>query len=192
VSLLRKVFTPEYEVKQKELWLYPSGSCISINPHEKDHGYGPYINGVVQNKETGSRGTFLVELSDYSIDETLLLINQNLNFELRHNGPKLKQLALQPKEVIDIIEEYRAKAKDVDLTSEEVGKADFIKENSLRNSFFDKTSAESEIQDLQEICQKETMLILENLISSHAQKCSDLGLPMFMSVCIPPSKKYKK
>ena len=61
MSLLRKVFTPEYEVKQKELWLYPSGSCISINPHEKDHGYGPYINGVVQNKETGSRGTFLVE-----------------------------------------------------------------------------------------------------------------------------------
>ena len=80
-----------------------------------------------------------------------------------------------------------------DLTiSEEVEKADFIKENSSKNSFFDETSAESEIQDLQEICQKETMLILDNLISSHAQKCSDLGLPMFMSVCIPPSKKYKK
>ena len=47
-------------------------------------------------------------------------------------------------------------------------------------------------QDLEETFQKETMLIFENLISSHAQKCSDLGLPMFMSVCIPPSKKYKK
>ena len=97
MSLLRKEAPPQFEVKQKELWLYPSGTCISIDSYEKDHGYGPYINGVVQNKETGSRGTFLIELSDYSIDETLLLINQNLNFELRHNGPKLKQLALQPK-----------------------------------------------------------------------------------------------
>ena len=192
MSVLRKVVTPEFEVKQKELWLYPTGTCVSIDPNEKDHGYGPYINGVVQNKETGSKGTFLVELSDYSIEETLLLINQNLNFELRHNGPKLKPLALQPKEVIKTIEGSRAISKVAELTSEEVEKADFIKENSSKNSFFDETSAESEIQDLQEICQKETMLILDNLISSHAQKCSDLGLPMFMSVCIPPSKKYKK
>ena len=189
MSLLRKEAPPQFEVKQKELWLYPSGTCISIDSYEKDHGYGPYINGVVQNKETGSRGTFLIELSDYSIDETLLLINQNLNFELRHNGPKLKQLALQPKEVIDIIEEYRAKAKEAELISEEV---ELIEENSSINSSFNETSAESEIQDFGEGYQKETIGILENLISSHAQKCSDLGLPMFMSVCIPPSKKYKK
>ena len=181
--------TPACELKQRELWLYPSGSCISIDPHEKDHGYGPYINGVVQNKETGSRGTFLVELSEYSIDETLLLINQNLNFQLRHNGPKLKPLALQPKEVIETIEGYRAMAKEAELTSEEV---DFIEENSSINSSFIENSAESEIQDFGEGYQKETTGILENLISSHAQKCSDLGLPMFMSVCIPPLKKYKK
>ncbi len=185
MSVLRKVVTPEFEVNQKELWLYPSGTCISIDPNEKDHGYGPYINGVVQNKETGSKGTFLIELSDYSIEETLLLINQNLNFELRHNGPKLKPLALQPKEVIKTIEGSRAISKVAETTSEEV-------EFSDEKLSFNQNSAESEIQDLQEICQKETMLILENLISSHAQKCSDLGLPMFMSVCIPPSKKYKK
>ena len=189
MSILRKVVTPEFEVKQKELWLYPTGTCVSIDPNEKDHGYGPYINGVVQNKETGSKGTFLVELSEYSIDETLLLINQNLNFQLRHNGPKLKPLALQPKKVIETIEGYRAMAKETELTSEEV---DFIEENSSINSSFIENSAESEIQDFGEGYQKETTGILENLMSSHAQKCSDLGLPMFMSVCIPPLKKYKK
>ncbi len=167
------------EPNKRELWLYPSGYCISIDPHEKDHGYGPYVNGVVQNKETGSRGTFLVELSDYSIEETLLLINQNLNFEIRQNGPKLKPLALQPKKVIETIEGYRSMAKDAVLSSEE---DDLDNENS----------AESDMQDFREVYQKETASILENLISSHAQKCSDLGLPMFMSVCIPPSKKYKK
>ena len=167
------------EPNKRELWLYPSGYCISIDPHEKDHGYGPYVNGVVQNKETGSRGTFLVELSDYSIEETLLLINQNLNFEIRQNGPKLKPLALQPKKVIETIEGYRSMAKDTVLTSED---DDLINENSV----------ESEIQDFKEGYQNETIGILENLISSHAQKCSDLGLPMFMSVCIPSSKKYKK
>ena len=189
MSFLKKEVTPEFEVKQRELWLYPSGFCISIDPHEKDHGYGPFVNGVVQNKETGSRGKFLIELSDYSVEETLLLINQNLNFELRHNGPKLKPLALQPKKVIETIEGYRAKAKEAELTSEEV---DFIEENSSINSSFIENSVESEIQDFGEGYQKETTGILENLMSSHAQKCSDLGLPMFMSVCIPPLKKYKK
>ena len=179
MSVLKKEASPQFEVKQRELWLYPSGFCISIDPHEKDYGYGPYINGVVQNKETGSTGTFLVELSDYSVEEILLLINQNLNFELRHNGPKLKPLALQPKEVIETIEGYRTMAKDTVLTSED-------------DDLINKISVESEIQDFKEGYQNETIGILENLISSHAQKCSDLGLPMFMSVCIPPSKKYKK
>ena len=185
----KKQVAPVCEPNQRGLWLYPSGSCISIDPHEKDHGYGPYINGVVQNKETGSKGTFLVELSDYSIEEALLLINQNLNFELRHNGPKLKPLALQPKEVIETIEGYRTMAKEAELTSEEV---DLIEENSSINSSFNENSAESEIQDFKESYPEETIGILENLIASHAQKCSDLGLPMFMSVCIPPMKKYKK
>ena len=189
MSVLKKEASPQFEVKQRELWLYPSGFCISIDPHEKDYGYGPYINGVVQNKETGSTGTFLVELSDYSVEEILLLINQNLNFELRHNGPKLKPLALQPKEVIETIEGYRTMAKEAELTSEKV---DLIEENSSINSSFNENSAESEIKDFGEGYQKETIGILENLISSHAQKCSDLGLPMFMSICIPPSKKYKK
>ena len=80
-------------------------------------------------------------------------------------------------------------AKEAELTSEEV---DLIEENSSINSSFNENSAESEIQDFGEGYQKETTGILENLISSHAQKCSDLGLPMFMSVCIPPLKKYKK
>ena len=189
MSVLRKEVTPEFEVKQKELWLHPTGTCISIDPTEKDHGYGPYINGIVQNEETGSRGTFLVELSEYSIEETLLLINQNLNFEIRHNGPKLKPLALQPKIVIETIDGYRAMAKEDELTSEGV---DLIEENSSINSSFNENFAESEIQDFKESYQQETIEILENLIASHAQKCSDLGLPMFMSVCIPQLKKYKK
>ena len=80
-------------------------------------------------------------------------------------------------------------AKEAELTSEKV---DLIEENSSINSSFNENSAESEIKDFGEGYQKETIGILENLISSHAQKCSDLGLPMFMSVCIPPSKKHKK
>ena len=189
MSFLKKEVTPEFEVKQRELWLYPSGSCISIDPHEKDHGYGPFINGVVQNRETGSRSKFLIELSDYSVEETLLLINQNLNFELRHNGPKLKPLALQPKKVIETIEGYRAMAKDAEVSPKEVN---FIEENYSINSSSNENLTESEIQGFNEIYQEETASIFENLISSHAQKCSDLGLPMFMSVCIPPSKKNKK
>ena len=47
------------------------------------------------------------------------------------------------------------------------------------------------MHDFREVFQKETASILENIISSHAQTCSDLGLPMFIGICLPP-KKYKK
>ena len=94
--------------------------CVSALSIQSFWGAVASRGRVVQKKETGSKGTFLIELSDYSIEETLLLINQNLNFELRHNGPKLKPLALQPKEVIKTIEGSRAISKVAETTSEEV------------------------------------------------------------------------
>ncbi len=75
---------------------------------------------------------------------------------------------------------------------------DFIKKGSCKGTAIGgtplekATTAHKEILDNGEVYLEDTESILENLVASAAQKCSDLGLPMFMSVCIPSSKKYKK
>ena len=107
MSVFKDEFHPESGEEQNQLWLYPAICCLGINPHVKDKGYGPFRNGFGKHEKTGTTGTFLIEASEYSLEDCLLLENQHLNLELRHNGPKLKSLYLQPKEVIKLFEEKR-------------------------------------------------------------------------------------
>ena len=179
----KKEVAPTYETKQKELWLYPSGFCTSIDRKEKDDGYGPYVNGIALNRKTGMTGTFLIELSDYSMEEIIFLVNQNLNFELRHNGPKLKSLELQPKEVVKLINEFRENLFATKLPSSKAVDCVVNKKKPAKNSE-DISLIEFELNEQQHI--------LDKLIFTATQRSHDLGLPMFMGVCIPSSKKYKK
>lgn len=107
LSVFKEEFYPESGEEQKQLWLYPVAFCLGINPHIKDKGFGPFRNGFCRNEQTGTTGTFLIEASEYSLEDCLLLENQHLNLELRSNGPKLKSLKLQSKEVIKLLEEHR-------------------------------------------------------------------------------------
>ena len=107
MSVFKDEFHPESGEEQKQLWLYPTICCLGINRNVKDKGFGPFRNGFGRHEKTGTTGTFLIEASEYSLEDCLLLENQHLNLELRHNGPKLKSLYLQPKEVIKLFEEKR-------------------------------------------------------------------------------------
>ena len=107
MSIFKDEFHPESGEEQKQLWLYPVIHCLGINPHIKDKGFGPFRNGFGRHEKTGTTGTFLIEANEYSLEDCLLLENQHLNLELRPNGPKLKSLYLQPKEVIKLLEKNR-------------------------------------------------------------------------------------
>ena len=107
MSVFKDELYPESGEEQQQLWLYPAIRCLGINPHVKDKGFGPFRNGFGRHEKTGTTGTFLIEASEYSLEDCLLLENQDLNLELRPNGPKLKSLYLQPKEVIKLLEEKR-------------------------------------------------------------------------------------
>ena len=107
MSVFKEEFHPESGEERKQLWLYPVIYCLGINPHIKDKGFGPFRNGFGRHEKTGTTGTFLIEANEYSLEDCLLLENQHLNLELRPNGPKLKSLYLQPKEVIKLLEKNR-------------------------------------------------------------------------------------
>ena len=55
----------------------------------------------------------------------------------------------------------------------------------------EETEAKNEVLDLEVSDQEDNLNLLENLMATATQKCHDLGLPMFIGICLPP-KKYKK
>ena len=55
----------------------------------------------------------------------------------------------------------------------------------------EETEAKNEVLDLKVSDQEDNLNLLENLMATATQKCHDLGLPMFIGICLPP-KKYKK
>ena len=55
----------------------------------------------------------------------------------------------------------------------------------------EETEAKKEVLDLEVSDQEDNLNLLENLMATATQKCHDLGLPMFIGICLPP-KKYKK
>ena len=55
----------------------------------------------------------------------------------------------------------------------------------------EETEAKNEVLDLEVGDQEDNLDLLENLMATATQKCHDLGLPMFIGICLPP-KKYKK
>ena len=55
----------------------------------------------------------------------------------------------------------------------------------------EETEAKNEVLDPEVSDQEDNLNLLENLMATATQKCHDLGLPMFIGICLPP-KKYKK
>ena len=55
----------------------------------------------------------------------------------------------------------------------------------------EETEAKNEVLDPEVSDQEDNLDLLENLMATATQKCHDLGLPMFIGICLPP-KKYKK
>ena len=92
---------------QQQLFLVENCLCIDIYFPERDDGYGPYLVGVAVNDKTGSKGRFLIEIKDYSTQESRLLINKYVKLHIRSNGAKLKPLNQQSKEVIKLITDFR-------------------------------------------------------------------------------------
>ena len=184
---------------QQQLFLVENCLCIDIYFPERDDGYGPYLVGVAVNDKTGSKGRFLIEIKDYSTQESRLLINKYVKLHIRSNGAKLKPLNQQSKEVIKLITDFRNSDQfELNQIDEKyAGKDDKLSDNFVSN--------EAALRSTEEAPKKETapigielagntedpQTILENLMATATQKCHDFGLPMFIGICLPP-KKYKK
>ena len=167
---------------QTELVLLQSGFCTEVFTTKRDDGYGPYLVGIVVSEKNGKPIKFLIDLNDYHYDETFLIINRKINILPRSNGPKLKPLDQQSEEINQLIKEFR-NSKELKIENKN-------RDEKISQSPYNLSSSKKDY--LEDIDQDNSSNILDNLIITATQRSHDLGLPMFMGVCVPSSKNIKK
>ena len=167
---------------QTELVLLQSGYCTEVFTTKRDDGYGPYLVGIIINEKNDKPIKFLIDLNDYHYDETFLIINRKINILPRSNGPRLKPLDQQSEEIIKLITEFR-NSKEHKIENKNC-------EEKISKSPYNLSSSKKDYSE--EIDQDNSSNILDNLIITATQRSHDLGLPMFMGVCVPSSKNIKK
>ena len=165
------------EVSQPEFLMIESGICTQVFLNERLSPNGnPYFVGIAVDEISTKSTKFLIDKRDYSSVQSFNLIGQRINFDIRSNGLKIKRLDLQPKETIKFIKNLISN-ESCELKEEELNQAKFEKSSDVYNT--DKNEA-----DL-----KSSKSFIEDLVVTVTQRSHDLGMPMFIGVCIPEEKK---
>ena len=181
------------------------GICLRVIPDVHGSFYGPYLNGVIT--KDGQERVFLICLessSDYSYATGIALKGEYIKPCKKDRTGKLFTKSFD--DLLDVNARNRLKAIAAGSGDEVVTTAD-SKEGLVDEvaaappapttgtppapATGEETEAKNEVLDLEVSDQEDNLNLLENLMATATQKCHDLGLPMFIGICLPP-KKYKK
>ena len=191
------------------------GICLRVIPDVHGSFYGPYLNGVIT--KDGQERVFLICLessSDYSYATGIALKGEYINPCKKDRTGKLFTKSFD--DLLDVNARNRLKAiaagsvDEVVTTAGADSKEDLVDEVAAASptpttgtppapttgtppapTTGEETEAKNEVLDLEVSDQEDNLNLLENLMATATQKCHDLGLPMFIGICLPP-KKYKK
>ncbi len=191
------------------------GICLRVIPDVHGSFYGPYLNGVIT--KDGQERVFLICLessSDYSYATGIALKGEYIKPCKKDRTGKLFTKSFD--DLLDVNARNRLKAiaagsvDEVVTTAGADSKEDLVDEVAAASptpttgtppapttgtpptpTTGEETEAKNEVLDLEVSDQEDNLDLLENLMATATQKCHDLGLPMFIGICLPP-KKYKK
>ena len=191
------------------------GICLRVIPDVHGSFYGPYLNGVIT--KDGQERVFLICLessSDYSYATGIALKGEYIKPCKKDRTGKLFTKSFD--DLLDVNARNRLKAiaagsgDEVVTTAGADSKEGLVDEMSAAPpapatgtppapttgtppapATGEETEAKNEVLDLEVSDQEDNLDLLENLMATATQKCHDLGLPMFIGICLPP-KKYKK
>ena len=191
------------------------GICLRVIPDVHGSFYGPYLNGVIT--KDGQERVFLICLessSDYSYATGIALKGEYIKPCKKDRTGKLFTKSFD--DLLDVNARNRLKAiaagsvDEVVTTAGADSKEDLVDEVAAASptpttgtppapttgtppapTTGEETEAKNEVLDLEVSDQEDNLNLLENLMATATQKCHDLGLPMFIGICLPP-KKYKK
>ena len=183
------------------------GICLRVIPDVHGSFYGPYLNGVIT--KDGQERVFLICLessSDYSYATGIALKGEYIKPCKKDRTGKLFTKSFD--DLLDVNARNRLKAiaagsgDEVVTTAGADSKEDLVDEVAAAPpapttgtppapATGEETEAKNEVLDLEVSDQEDNLNLLENLMATATQKCHDLGLPMFIGICLPP-KKYKK
>ena len=191
------------------------GICLRVIPDVHGSFYGPYLNGVIT--KDGQERVFLICLessSDYSYATGIALKGEYIKPCKKDRTGKLFTKSFD--DLLDVNARNRLKAiaagsgDEVVTTAGADSKEDLVDEVAAAppapttgtppapttgtppaTATGEETEAKNEVLDLEVSDEEDNLNLLENLMVTATQKCHDLGLPMFIGICLPP-KKYKK
>ena len=191
------------------------GICLRVIPDVHGSFYGPYLNGVIT--KDGQERVFLICLessSDYSYATGIALKGEYIKPCKKDRTGKLFTKSFD--DLLDVNARNRLKAIAAGSGDEVVTTAGADSKEGLVDEVAaappapttgtppapttgtppapatgEETEAKNEVLDLEVSDQEDNLDLLENLMATATQKCHDLGLPMFIGICLPP-KKYKK
>ena len=190
------------------------GVCLKVIPEVHSSFYGPYLNGVIA--KDGEERVFLICLessSDYSYATGLALKGEYIKPCKKDGTGKLFTKSFD--DLLDENARNRLEAIAAGSGNETApigadSKESIVDEVAAASpapttgtppapttgtppapATGEETEAKNEVLDLEVSDQEDNLNLLENLMATATQKCHDLGLPMFIGICLPP-KKYKK
>ena len=189
------------------------GICLKVFSDVHSSFYGPYLNGVIA--KDGQERVFLICLesgSDYCYATGLALKGEYIKPCKKDGTGKLFTKSFE--DLLDVNARNRLKAIAAGSSNEIAPFSTDSKESLVDEvaaaprprttvtppvtpatppvpAFGEETEAKNEVLDLEVSDQEDNLDLLENLMATATQKCHDLGLPMFIGICLPP-KKYKK